>query len=397
MSAGVDVRVITGWTPRATTPDWLIDGIGRLIGRTHLSNGMRKRSPEGLALNRIQAHAWPEFLQQGLFMLARAKLMSRTRAATHGWAAFGRSSRRSIHDADIFHVRTGAGRGGAIEVARKRGMAVLADHSIAHPAEIMANLAASYERFGRQIDIDPKSSFWKSVLADCNDADAVLVNSDYVKETLVAHGFDPACVFIAWLGLPQQFVGAKTNWERSDFLRLLFTGGFDLRKGAHILIESLGHLREAGCRFQLDVVGMVHPTLQSYLDVDKASDVKFHGFIPRGQLPELIQKADVYVFPSFAEGAAQSAMEAMGAGLPVVATRESGIPLRHEENGLLIPRDDSVAVASAIMRLADDEALRERLGRAGIETIEENHTWEKYAENVKQVYQLLLDNRRGTE
>jgi glycosyltransferase involved in cell wall biosynthesis len=71
------------------------------------------------------------------------------------------------------------------------------------------------------------------------------------------------------------------------------------------------------------------------------------------------------------EGIPVALMEAMSAGLPVVASRTGGIPelVHHERNGLLVPPADPDALADALERLAKDSALRERMGRAGRETI----------------------------
>jgi glycosyltransferase involved in cell wall biosynthesis len=64
-------------------------------------------------------------------------------------------------------------------------------------------------------------------------------------------------------------------------------------------------------------------------------------------------------------------MEAMSAGLPVVASRTGGIPelVNHEQSGFLVTPGDSAALADALERLALDASLRERMGRAGRETI----------------------------
>jgi hypothetical protein len=71
------------------------------------------------------------------------------------------------------------------------------------------------------------------------------------------------------------------------------------------------------------------------------------------------------------EGIPVALMEAMSAGLPVVASRTGGIPelVNHDHNGFLVPPADPVALADALERLALDAPLRERMGRAGRETI----------------------------
>src|SRR5688572_1360492 len=77
---------------------------------------------------------------------------------------------------------------------------------------------------------------------------------------------------------------------------------------------------------------------------------------------------DVFVLPSFAEGTSKSVIEAMSHGLPAITTNVGGLPdLITSESGILIPPGDSKALADAMLRLASDLALRQRMGRAARE------------------------------
>lgn len=74
---------------------------------------------------------------------------------------------------------------------------------------------------------------------------------------------------------------------------------------------------------------------------------------------------DVFVLPSFAEGTSKSVIEAMSHGLPTITTNVGGLPdLITSESGILIPPGDSAALADAMLRLASDPLLRERMGQA---------------------------------
>ena len=87
----------------------------------------------------------------------------------------------------------------------------------------------------------------------------------------------------------------------------------------------------------------------------------------RGDVPALLAAADIFVLPSVSEGMPISILEAMAAGRPVVATRVGGVPdlVADGTTGLLVPPRDPVALAAALIRLADSPALGERMGRAG--------------------------------
>ncbi|MDP6350064.1 MAG: glycosyltransferase [Chloroflexota bacterium] len=95
------------------------------------------------------------------------------------------------------------------------------------------------------------------------------------------------------------------------------------------------------------------------------SSVHFAGV--RRDVPDLLAAADLLVMASRWEGLGMVFLEAMGASLPVVATRVGGVPevVLHHGTGLLVPPGDSPTLAAALQRLIDDPELADRLGRVG--------------------------------
>jgi glycosyltransferase involved in cell wall biosynthesis len=93
----------------------------------------------------------------------------------------------------------------------------------------------------------------------------------------------------------------------------------------------------------------------------------------RRDVPQLLEDADVFVLSSRSEGAPLSILEAMAAGLPVVASAVGGVPEIVDDGttGLLVPPGDAGALAAALERLLADPALRSRLGGAGWERVRE--------------------------
>jgi glycosyltransferase involved in cell wall biosynthesis len=87
----------------------------------------------------------------------------------------------------------------------------------------------------------------------------------------------------------------------------------------------------------------------------------------RADVPDLLARSDVFVLSSRSEGFPVSVLEAMAAGLPVVATDVGGVgeAVEDGETGFLIPAADSEALAAALERLLVDGELRRRLGAAG--------------------------------
>lgn len=104
--------------------------------------------------------------------------------------------------------------------------------------------------------------------------------------------------------------------------------------------------------------------------------VMLHGAVARPQIA--LEKIDVLVLPSEAEGFGLVLIEAMAAGVPVVATNVPGIRdvVRNETDGLLVPAGDPVAISRAIGRLMDDPQLRSRLIVEGLKTVRRRYAWD---------------------
>ena len=139
-----------------------------------------------------------------------------------------------------------------------------------------------------------------------------------------------------------------------------------------------------------------------------ADKVRFLGWRP--DVDEIMGCFDIFVLPSLNEGMGRVLVEAMAAGLPIVASRVGGIPdlVKHGENGLLVPPADTSALEKAISALLQDGARRKRMGKAGkkmcgpysaeamVEQIDVLYTelLEKYSHNRDSQVRFLLDTNR---
>ena len=83
-------------------------------------------------------------------------------------------------------------------------------------------------------------------------------------------------------------------------------------------------------------------------------------------------------------------MEALSAGLPVVATQQSGLPITDGETGCVVAMKDAASIADKIEWLVAHYEERERIGRNAARMMRESYSWEKYAENMERVYKELL-------
>ena len=122
------------------------------------------------------------------------------------------------------------------------------------------------------------------------------------------------------------------------------------------------------------------------------------GFRP--DVRAIFHDADIFVLPSHTEGLPNVVLEAFACGKPVVATNVGGTPevVRHGMDGLLVPSGDMKGMASAILELAKDEALRARMGRSGFEHVKAVFDFSSQTEAYVDVYsELLAKNPRVAE
>jgi glycosyltransferase involved in cell wall biosynthesis len=155
-------------------------------------------------------------------------------------------------------------------------------------------------------------------------------------------------------------------------VRLLWVGQLRPVKGLTHLLSAVRLLRDRGREVELTIVGSgehaeVLAAEAAALGLERR--VRFEGYVAPGPgLDRYFEDADIFVLPSISEGVPKVLLEAMARSLPVVASAVGGVPdvVRAGENGLLTRPEDAGAVADAVERLCDDEALRRRLSAGAL-------------------------------
>jgi glycosyltransferase involved in cell wall biosynthesis len=377
--AGVDVNFLTGWVPKSNQSA-LVDLAGKFLAEKHLAARMAARQINipGVSVTGV---AWVEVVGTLIKLVQRTRVIPLDLAYGMEFRVAAWGSRKYLKNADVLLVRSGAGQSGAIRTARKNGLAIVTDHSIAHPAFIHEVLREEFARFGMPAGYDPQADLWKLVLRDCDDADLLLVNSDFVKKTFVGQGYPAEKIRVAYLGVREDFFDLKHDYRIDGPVRILFTGNFDIRKGVRLLLEAIRSCRRSRLDVRLELMG----NLDNGAACLQAGDEVFFThtpFAPLQQVAAAFARADLFVFPTFAEGSSRSGMEAAAAGLPIITTENCGLPLQHEQSALYVPVNDAEALAQSIARLAADETLRTKLGRNAMRTVTQNYTWKQYGQQV---------------
>lgn len=165
-------------------------------------------------------------------------------------------------------------------------------------------------------------------------------------------------------------------------------------KGVVHVVEAVRSLWRAGCAVQLVLAGTILTQFQSYLATlppTERSRILMLGAVDHQTKLDLLDAIDILALPSRTDSFGIVFLEAWAYGKPVIGAQAWGIRtvINDGIDGLLVPFGDVARLANAIRTLADDPALRQRLGEAGRRKVHSQHTWDHKYPLVRQIYMQL--------
>lgn len=219
-------------------------------------------------------------------------------------------------------------------------------------------------------------------------------NSRYVKDIISkAYRLNPARVDVINYGIEPVCSGEAVRLDGEP--SILFVGANFQRKGLGQLLRAVARVKRSKPGVVLHVVGD-DPRRNAMEELARrlgvAENVKFAGGKPNEEVRRM--KPDIFAMPSLIEGFGIVFMEFMTAGVPVIGGRTGGTVelITDGENGFTVEPGDAEELASKILRLADDEELRERFARKGIETAS-RYTVDRMVEGTLQLYRKAIESR----
>jgi len=149
------------------------------------------------------------------------------------------------------------------------------------------------------------------------------------------------------------------------------------------------------CKLLIVGTGKLKNKLENLVDKLKLEkQVIFLGHIDHDDLPKYLWASDIFCRPSLSEGLGISFLEAMAAGLPVIATPVGGIPdfLEDGETGVFCKVRNPKSIADAVSRLLNDKELYDKIAENGLRLVEEKYDWERISLQMKNIYEKLYKN-----
>ncbi len=258
--------------------------------------------------------------------------------------------------------------------------------------------------------IKKKSSYVrKSFLEIFTQADFIQVISSFLKYWAIKNGAESEIRIIP-NGVDFLKFKREDDFDREEFRKnlgfknddklIITTSRLVKKNGVKDLLKSLSYLEN---EFKFLILGEGEEKddlLKIAEELNLKNRVYFLGTVNHQELPKYLWASDVFCRPSLSEGLGNSFLEAMAAGVPVVATEVGGIPdfLCHGENGLFCEVENSKSIAEKIQQIFNDENLRKKITENGIKTVQETYTWDLVASRMSKAFSDLReeDKKRKT-
>ena len=219
-----------------------------------------------------------------------------------------------------------------------------------------------------------RAGYWPSLrkaMELWNLPDRILALSPFEAGVIETLGADPSRISILPGGVDfDRFASAAPRTDLAGET-ILYLGRLARGKGLDLLVPAFERIYAARPHARLVLAGPDYGAKDETLHALAAADIGDRArILPAAtddELPSLYRAARVFVLPSRYEAFGLVLLEAMAAGVPIVATRIGSIPdlVTHEENGLLVPPEDPKALADAIGRVLSDAPLAARLVATG--------------------------------
>ena len=237
---------------------------------------------------------------------------------------------------------------------------------------------------------------------------AVIADSRATRDDLVrAYGIIPDRINVIYLGA-QPGLAPVTDVSEIAQARarygvgtryLLYVGTLQPRKNLSRVVEAFGRLAGAGRLADVQLVlagkkGWLYDNLFAQVDAAGLQGrVLFPGYVEDADLAPLMSGAIAFVFPSLYEGFGMPVLEAQACGAAVMTGKNSSLPEVAGDAALLVDPLDVDAIATAMQRLIDDDALRQELTQRGFENVK-RFSWEKCARETLAVLESVVRTRK---
>jgi glycosyltransferase involved in cell wall biosynthesis len=376
-----------------TTRAWYLDRTAKALAQRNALAGlwMADKNSSGLPPGQYQ-RCWPYHLLMKPFYHFASQIWSE-RATYFFQPVYENWIRRRLRRPDAPQFQVVQAITGVCTEAFNRadeiGALKVADCANSHPTSLYGYWQRECDLWcpGEQVPL-PRQAFRK-MNQELERADVVLCPSTFVRDTMVQNGIPETKCFVSPFGVDTSIFKPRPTPPQKPLF--VCVGTVCLRKGHQYLFRAFERVKTRIPQAELVCIGEVKCDFRREWPKWK-STVRHVERMAHAELAQLLQSATAFVFPSLEEGFARVLAEAMGAGLPIIATHESGATtlIQTGVQGLIVPVRRIEPLADAMFQLATDLELNQRMGTAAHEVGARRNTWQDYGDRLLAEYERRL-------
>lgn len=299
------------------------------------------------------------------------------------------SCKKYLKGADIFLFYNGSGLTTA-RIAKSKGVITIVEAVNSHVECQERILEEEHRSLGIAWTPFPEKEKLRR-LTECDEADFILLPSDFVKRSFLAKGFPESKLLKVPYGFNTSTNRSNHAPRTGETFTVLFVGSISVRKGIRYLIEAFHKISHPAKKLVLVGPNANDGALEGLNITD---DIVFTGVLKGKDLEEAYQSADVFCLPSIEEGLALVLGEALSYGLPTIATTNTGADdiISNDEQGFIVPIRDSMAISQKLQALIDDNDLYEGVRFNAYKKSRDLNGWEETGNNLVKTLSKLVND-----
>lgn len=290
-------------------------------------------------------------------------------------------------------------------ILRKQSPSVIHSH-FGYDAMKLATLARRYHIphvvsfYGSDVSRLPKEFGWKRRYRKlARLGDRFIAASHFMRNQLITLGFPAEKIDIVRFGLDIEHLTYRQNYRLSN--EFIMVGRMVEKKGFEFAIRAVSYLVQSGTSVTLNLFGdgPLMPKMKSLVEELKLNSfVHFHGYVPVNEIITRLAEHALLLAPSVEaadgdmEGLPNTILEAMAAGIPVIASYHAAIPeaIQHKKTGFLTKERDSAALAEQLKDILEGKYDLEQIRSEARKRIENEYSVTTMVQETEQIYSKLI-------
>lgn len=278
------------------------------------------------------------------------------------------------------------------DVAEKTGALKVLDATNSYPTTYDGYERREMALWGKRVRPSAPEHIIEQVVRDIERADVILCPSIWVKDSMVVNGVPKEKCFINPFGVDTSVFTERQTLP--DHPRFVCTGSICLRKGHQYLFQAFERVKQVYSEAELICLGEILSDFRPLWPRWKKL-VTYAGRISHQELATLYQRSTAFILPSVEEGFARAIIEAMAAGLPILATYESGSTTLVGDGveGIIFQSRNVDAISDAMIQMVENPQHCLQMGTKSAIKGRQKNTWKDYGERNLQIFEKALNDK----